>query len=342
MKIAVDAMGGDFAPQEIVRGAVLAVKNYPDFEVLLVGDEEAIERELQISGEAENERISIHHASQVIEMGESPSIALRKKKDASVVVATRLAKEGICDAVVAPGSTGAAVAAALFGLGRIKGIDRPAIATTIPTPEGASIMLDSGANANSKAKHLVHNAIMGYHYAKGIFNKEEPTVGLLNIGEEKSKGNDLVKETYPLLEELKTIPFYGNIEGRDIPKGTVDVIVCDGFVGNVALKLAEGIVSVLMNSIKQGVKEGTVKEKLGAMMMKPVFSRIKKKMDHTEFGGAPLLGVDGVFIIAHGSSKAKEISTAIRTAAELVETNIVNSIKESIKEEGVGKNVYKE
>lgn len=338
MKIAIDAMGGDFAPQEIVKGAILAVKNYKNIEVVLVGDEEAIIRELKINGADQNDRLSIHHASQVIEMSESPSIALRKKKDASVVVATRLVREGICDAVVAPGSTGAAVAAALFGLGRIKGIDRPAIATTIPTPAGVSIMLDSGANANSKARHLVHNAIMGYHYAKGILHKEKPTVGLLNIGEEASKGNDLVKETYPMLKEIQTFEFYGNVEGRDIPKGTVDVVVCDGFVGNVALKMAEGIVSVLMNGIKTGVREGTVKEKLGALLMKPVFDRIKKRMDHTEFGGAPLLGVNGVFIIAHGSSKSKEISTAIRTATELVQSDVVTSIKESIKEEGVCQN----
>lgn len=334
MKIAVDAMGGDFAPLEIVKGAIRAVRAYQDVQVVLVGDETKIRTILKEYKMEEEDRLSIYHASEVIEMGETPSVALRKKKDASVAVATRLVKEGVCDAVVAPGSTGAAVAAALFGLGRIKGIDRPAIATTIPTPKGICVMLDSGANANSKAKHLVENAIMGYHYAKIVTGKTHPSVGLLNIGEEKGKGNDLTKETYPLLEAMETIPFHGNVEGRDIPKGTVDVVVCDGFVGNVALKVAEGVVTVLLDFLKEGILKGGVKAKMGALLLKPVFKRLKKRMDHTEFGGAPLLGVKGVFIIAHGSSKEKDIQSAIRTASELVRANMITAISESVKKEG--------
>ena len=335
MKIAIDAMGGDFAPEEIVLGAISAVKDYPQTDIVLVGDESQIKAVLENNGEASNPRLSIQHASEVIAMDEHPGIALRKKKDASVAVATRLVREKKCDAVIAPGSTGAAVAAALFGLGRIKGIDRPAIATPIPTPKGYTVMLDSGANANSKAKHLVQSAIMGYHYAKLVLGVEKPTVGLLSIGEEASKGNDLVQATYPLLEQLKTIPFHGNVEGRDIPKGTVDVVVCDGFVGNVVLKLAEGVVNVLVDSVKEGIMKGGFTAKLGALLLKPVLITLKKKMDHTEHGGAPLLGVNGVFLIAHGSSKAKEINTAVRIARNLVEHDIIESIQKSLETEGI-------
>lgn len=334
MKIAVDAMGGDFAPLEIVKGSIEAVKAFPHMEIVLVGDEAQIHKVLSEHGEADNPRISIHHASEVIEMNEHPGIALRKKKDASIVVATRLVREKQCQAVIAPGSTGAAVAAALFGLGRIKGIDRPTIATPIPTPKGVTVMLDSGANSNSKPKHLVQGAIMGYNYARLMFGKENPTVGLLNIGEESTKGNDVVLATYKLLEQLKTIPFKGNVEGRDIPKGTVDVVVCDGFVGNVVLKFAEGLVGVVTQLLKEGIKESGLFAKLGALLVYPVFKKLKKRLDHTENGGAPLLGVNGVFMICHGSSRAKEILTAIKIAGELVERKIIENIQHSIEEEG--------
>lgn len=342
MKIAVDAMGGDFAPREIVLGSIWAIREYPDIDIVFVGDEEQIKAVLQAEGEQENQRLAIKHASEVIEMHEHPGIALRRKKDASVVVATQLVHDKICDAVVAPGSTGAAVAAALFGLGRIKGIDRPTIATPIPTLHGTTVMLDSGANANSKPKHLAQGAIMGYHYAKLILGIEEPTVGLLNIGEEASKGNELVQATLPLLEQLKTIPFKGNVEGRDIPRGTVDVVVCDGFVGNVVLKFAEGLASVIMELMKIGIKNGGWLAKLGALAIKPSFMSLKRKLDHTEYGGAPLLGVNGSFIICHGSSKAKEIKSAIRVAAEIVDRKVIEHIYKSIEEEGANKHDYDE
>ena len=219
MKIAIDAMGGDFAPMETVLGSIEAVRANQHIEVVLVGDEQQIFDILEANNEAKNPRISVHHASQVIGMDEHPGQALRKKKDASVVVATSLVRDNRCDAVIAPGSTGAAVAAALFGLGRIKGIDRPVIATPMPTVSGITVMLDSGANSNSKPKHLVQGALMGSEYAKLLLGKENPTVGLLNIGEEATKGNDVVLATYPILEGMKTINFKGNIEGRDIPKG---------------------------------------------------------------------------------------------------------------------------
>lgn len=333
MKIAVDAMGGDFAPLEIVLGSIAAVHEYPNMEIVLVGDEVKIKEVLKANGELENPKLSIHHASEVIEMHEHPSIALRKKKDASIAVATKLVRDKVCDAVIAPGSTGAAVAAALLGLGRIKGIDRPTIATPIPTPNGVTIMLDSGANANSKPKHLVQGAIMGYNYAQLLLGKANPTVGLLNIGEESTKGNDVVLATYPLLQQLKNIPFKGNVEGRDIPKGTVDVVVCDGFVGNVVLKFAEGLVSIVTELLREGIKQSSVVSKLGALLVVPVFKKIKKRLDHTENGGAPLLGVNGVFIICHGSSKSKEIMTAIKIAGDLVDRKLIEHISKSIKEE---------
>ena len=240
-------------------------------------------------------------------MGEHPAQAIRKKKDASIVVATQLVKDGACDAVVAPGSTGAAVTAALLGLGRIKGIERPCIATPIPSKKGITVLLDSGANANSKPKHLVEGAIMGSHYAKYILGVGKPTVGLLNIGEEASKGNELAQATYPLLEKLKTISFYGNVEGRDIPKGTVDVVVCDGFVGNVILKFGEGMAMFIIRLVKDTIKSSGFIAKLGALAVYPALRTLKKRLDFTEYGGAPLLGVDGSFIICHGSSKAKAI-----------------------------------
>ena len=333
MKIAVDAMGGDYAPEEVVLGAIEAVKAYK-YDVVLVGDEKRIRKVMAEHGSEESERLTIVHAAEVIEMDEHPAQAIRKKKDASIVVATRLVKEGVCDAVVAPGSTGAAVTAALLGLGRIKGIERPCIATPIPSKKGVSVLLDSGANSDSKPKHLVQAAIMGTHYAKYIFNIESPKIGLLNIGAEASKGNELSQTTYPMLEATKTISFYGNIEGRDITEGIVDVVVCDGFVGNVILKFGEGIALFIMQLVKDSIRKGGILAKLGAMAVMPAFKHLKKRLDFTEYGGAPLLGVDGSFIICHGSSKAKTIRHAVRVAGELVEEDVVGHIRSSIEEEG--------
>ena len=325
MKIAIDAMGGDFAPLETVLGAIEAVRANEHINVVLVGDEQQIFNILEANNEAKNPRISIQHASQVIGMDEHPGQALRKKKDASVVVATSLVRENICDAVIAPGSTGAAVAAALFGLGRIKGVDRPVIATPMPTVSGITVMLDSGANSNSKPKHLVQGALMGSEYAKLLLGKEEPTVGLLNIGEEATKGNDVVLATYPILERMKTINFRGNIEGRDIPKGVV-----------------EGLVTGLTQLVKDSIMAGSIFAKIGAILVKPALKKMAKRLDHTENGGAPLLGVNGVFMIAHGSSKAKEIKTAIEIAGDLVERKIIQHIRETMDIEGALKYDYDE
>lgn len=334
MKIAVDAMGGDYAPEENVLGAIEAVHAY-SLDVVLVGEEIKIRRLLEKHGAAENIHIAVVHAGQVIEMHEHPAQAIRKKKDASILVATRLVKEGKCDAVVAPGSTGAAVSAALLGLGRIKGIERPCIATPIPSKKGITVLLDSGANANSKPKHLIEGAIMGSHYAKYILGINKPQVGLLNIGEEASKGNELCQATYPVLEQLKTISFFGNVEGRDIPEGTVDVVVCDGFVGNVILKFGEGMALFIIKLVKEAIKNSGFIAKLGALAVYPALKTLKKRLDFTEYGGAPLLGVNGSFIICHGSSKAKAIKNAIRVADELVVQDVVGHIRKSIEEEQV-------
>lgn len=335
MKVAIDAMGGDLAPKEIVLGAIEAVKEL-DCEIVLVGDENKIAPLLaEYNNSVSETKISIHHASEVIEMHEHPGAAVRKKKDASVVVATRLVKERQCDVVISAGSTGAAVAAALFGLGRIKGIERPTIATPIPNLTGATMLLDSGANVDSKPIHLVQSAIMGSIYAQYILNIDNPRVGLLNIGEEETKGNEQTLATYPLLKELHTINFIGNVEGRDIPKGTVDVVVCDGFVGNVVLKLGEGLASTIMQLIKEAVKNSGILTKLASIMVLPALKGLKKKLDYAEYGGAPLLGVDGGFIICHGSSKAKAIKNAIRVAKEFTEQKVVEHIRENIAKEGI-------
>jgi glycerol-3-phosphate acyltransferase PlsX len=337
MRIAVDAMGSDYAPREIILGAVAAAKEY-QHEIVLVGDEAKLLQILNTCGDWQKLNISIVHASEVIEMCEHPGAAVRKKKDASVVVATSLVKEGNCDAVVSAGSTGAAVAAALFGLGRIKGIERPAIATPIPNLNGTTMLLDSGANVDSKPKNLVQSAIMGSIFAEYVLGINTPRVGLLNIGEEETKGNEQVLTTYPLLKQLKTINFIGNVEGRDIPKGTTDVVVCDGFVGNVVLKFGEGLAKVIMQLLKEAIKNSGFLAKMASMLILPAMKQLKQKMDPAEYGGAPLLGVNGGFIICHGSSKAKDIKNAIRVAGEIAEGKVIEHIRENIAREGIADN----
>ena len=334
MKVAIDAMGGDFGPEQFVLGAIEAAKEYK-CEIVLVGDEKKIVPALDKHGNWRDLGISVCHTDQVIEMNEHPGTAVRKKKDASVVLATRLVKQGECDVVISAGNTGAAVAAALFGLGRIKGISRPTIATCLPNASGTTVMLDSGANVDSKPRQMVQSAIMGSIYAEHILGIKNPRVGLLNIGEEETKGNEQALATYPLLKNLATINFIGNVEGRDIPNGTVDVVVCDGFVGNVVLKAAESFAKVIMQVIKDTVENAGWTAKLAALLLMPTFKLLKKKYDYAEYGGAPLLGVNGSFIICHGSSKAKEIKNAVRVAKELIEENVVACIRENIAKEGI-------
>ena len=334
MKIAVDAMGGDFAPEQIVFGAVRAAKKY-DCEIVLVGDEPKIRDVLKREQGWEKLGITIHHTSQVIEMDEHPADAVRTKKDSSVVVATKLVKDGVCDAVLSAGSTGAAVTAAQLILKRIKGIGRPTIATPIPTTKGVTLMLDSGANVDSKPLHLVQSGMMGSIYAEYVFGIKNPRVGLLNIGEEETKGNEQARETYPLLKELRSINFCGNAEGRDIPKGNFDVVICDGFVGNVVLKFAEGLAKTIMKLIKDAIKDGGIMAKLGALLLMPTLKKLGKRLDASEYGGAPLLGVNGVCIISHGSSNAKSICSAIGVANDYVNGKVLEHIKETLEQEEV-------
>lgn len=332
MKIAVDAMGGDYAPEQVVFGAVRAARKYR-CEIVLVGDEPRIREVLQREKGWEDLGITIHHTTQVIEMDEHPADAVRTKKDASVVVATRLVKDGECDAVLSAGSTGAAVTAAQLILRRIKGIGRPTIATPMPTPKGVTLLLDSGANVDSKPEHLVQSGIMGAIYAEHVFGTKNPRVGLLNIGEEETKGNEQAKATYQLLKTMHTINFQGNAEGRDIPKGNFDVVICDGFVGNVVLKFGEGLAKTIMKLIKEAVKEGGILPKLGALLLMPTLKKLGKKLDASEYGGAPLLGVNGCCLISHGSSNAKAICSAIGVAKDYVEGSVLTHIQEALQEE---------
>lgn len=329
MKIAVDVMGTDYGPAEIIKGVLQAVSEY-GCDVVLVGDQEVIRRELAREHQENNPRVTIHHASQVIEMQDHPGISVKKKKDASIVVATHLLHEKECDALVSSGSTGAAVASALFGLGRIRGIERPAIATVIPNVKGATVLVDSGAKVDAKPEQMVQNAIMGSIYAELQLGIPQPRVGLLNIGEEETKGNEQCLATYPLLKKDPHIHFIGNVEGRDINKGTVDVVVCDGFVGNVVLKTMEGLAAAVMEILKKTLMESGLFAKLGALLMKPALLRMKKQMDASEYGGALLMGVRAPFIICHGSSKAKAIKNAVRVAIELTRKDVVGRIRQEI------------
>ena len=329
VKIAVDAMGGDYAPEQIVFGAVRAAKEY-GCEIVLVGDETKIMRILAKEEGWQNLGISVLHASEVIEMGEHPVTAVRRKKDSSVVVATRLVKEGVCDAVLSAGSTGGAAAAAQFILGRIAGADRPTIATPMPTPKGVTLLLDSGANVDSKPKHLVQGAIMGALYAEHVFGIEKPRVGLLNIGEEETKGNEQAQATYPLLKSMTTVNFCGNAEGRDIPKGNFDVVVCDGFVGNVVLKFAEGLAKTILGLIREEIRGAGLMAKLGALLLMPTLRRLGKRLDVREYGGAPLLGVNGCCVIGHGSSDAKSIASAIGVTVSYVNGKVLDQIRDAL------------
>jgi len=324
MRIAVDAMGGDHAPDEIVKGAIKAAGFYPDITVILVGQKEKIIACLPDTGITP--RIEFHEASEVVGMDEHPASAIKKKKDSSIVVATRLVKEGEADALVSAGNTGAQMAAALLGLGRIKGISRPAIGTVIPTLQEGKLLLDVGANPDAKPENLFQYGIMGSIYAEKILGIKNPKVALLNIGSEEGKGNELVQAAYELFKEDSSLNFIGNVEGRDIPYGTADVIVCDAFVGNVVLKTIEGMASSLFQLIKEKITANTVR-KMGALLIKPGLKEISHALDYSEYGGAPLLGVNGTSIICHGSSNEKAIFNAIRVAKECLEEEIIDKIK---------------
>jgi phosphate acyltransferase len=321
-RIAIDAMGGDHAPFEIVKGAVLASRELPDAEIILVGDQARITKELSLY--KDKGKINVVNSTEVIDMDESPAQAVKQKKDASVNVAVSLVKDKKADAIVSAGNTGALMASSLFKLGRIKGIERPAIATEFPLPSGKVLLLDMGANVDCKPKHLEQFAMMGSLYAQHVLHIDRPRVGLLNIGEEKEKGNELTREAFPLLEKL-SLNFVGNIESKEIFNGKADVIVCDGFVGNLILKFGEGFASVIFNLLKEELSKGIL-NKIGLAFLLPALLRLRKKITYDEYGGAPLLGISAIVYKAHGRSKAQAIKNAIRESYEAAEKNMVSAI----------------
>lgn len=330
MKIAVDAMGGDFAPKAVIDGVAIALTEYDFFEKLvLVGDTDQVTEELRKHGLEKHPKLELVHAASVVEMHESATLALRGKKDSSITVCTDLVKKGEVDAVVSAGHTGAAVAASVVKMRTLPGVDRPGIATVFPTPHGQFVLLDAGANVDSNSDNLVQFAQMGEIYAKAILKIDKPRIGLLANGEEESKGNELTKEAHKKLKDVD-FNFVGNVEGGDLFGGEVDVVVCDGFVGNVVLKSCEHLAKALGSILKQKLTASPVR-KAGAFLARNAFSELKKVGDYAEYGGAPLLGVNGICIIGHGSSSPKAIKNAIRVAGEFVENKVNEQIVERLK-----------
>src|SRR5437667_110958 len=320
--IALDAMGSDRAPRPEIEGAIQAARHY-GARVLLVGREPQIRAELERHAAAAELPLEIVHASEVIRMDDKAAKAVRSKRDSSMRVGLRLVREGRASGFVTAGNTGAAMATAKMVLGALPGVDRPALAAVFPTAPGtAAILLDVGANVDCKPQNLEQFAVMGEVYFRAMFGKRSlaPRVGLLSIGEEETKGNELTREAFQLLKQLP-LNFVGNVEGRDLYNGQVDVIVADGFVGNVALKISEGVANLVRTALKESLK-ATITRQVGALLSRSAFTDFKKRLDHTEYGGAPLLGVKGVCIITHGSSNANAIKNAVRVASEFAESNV--------------------
>lgn len=328
MKIAVDAMGGDHGPAPNVEGAIQAAAEL-NVAVVLVGDEARLQAQLQRMG-CRDPRITIRHAPQVVEMHESPAQVARKKRQSSVWIATELVKAGEAEAVISAGNTGAAMVAAFFVLELTKGVERPAIATMLPTLTGHAVMLDVGANVDCTANHLEQFALMGNEYAKHVLGKVNPRVGLLSIGEEDSKGNEVTKEAFKLLK-ASPINFIGNVEGRDVYSGEADVVVCDGFIGNVALKISEGVADTIKKLLLKEIG-GSFLGRLAYPLIAAPLLKLKRKIDYAEFGGAPLLGVNGICMICHGRSSAKAIKNAIRRAKSLAGSRMTDLIRQDIEE----------
>lgn len=326
--IALDAMGGDNAPAEIVAGAVEAIEKQPSLMVFLVGIQDAIEKEL-IKHQYNKSQIEIVHASEIIETAEPPVNAIRRKKDSSMVVGMKMVKEGKADAFVSAGSSGAILVGGQVIVGRIKGVERPPLAPLIPTAKGVTLLIDCGANVDARPSHLVQFAKMGSIYMENVLGVTNPKVGIVNIGAEEDKGNALVKETIPLLKELKGINFIGSVEARNIPYGQADVIVCEAFAGNIILKLFEGVGAVLVSKIKEGMMS-TLRSKIGALFVKPALKETLKAFDASEYGGAPLLGLNGLVVKTHGSAKAKEVCNTLLQCVTFKQQNINEKIKGSI------------
>lgn len=326
MQIIVDAMGGDHAPQEVVKGSVQAVNDF-NIDIILVGKQAIIEKELA-AYEYPRERIHIQHADEVITNDEAPTKAIKTKKNSSMVLGLKILKDKKGDAFVSAGNTGALLTGSLLRVGRIKGIDRPALTPILPTDKGCAILVDAGANTNCRPINFLQFGVMGSAYMKKVIGIPAPKVGLVNIGSEEGKGTDLIKDSFVLLKEAP-LNFVGNIEAREIPEGSVDVIVCDGFVGNVILKLMEGMGMTFYRNIKSLFTKNLLTY-LSALFISSGLKAFKKKMDYTEYGGAPLLGIDGVVVKAHGSSNAKAFYYAIVQAKKFVETGVIEEIREHI------------
>ncbi len=331
IKVAVDAMGGDHAPLEIVKGAVEAVNSQENVKVFLVGKEEAVRAELK-KYQYDPARVEIVHATETIEMAEPPVQAIRKKKDSSIVVAMKMVKNKEADAFVGAGSTGAVLVGGQLIVGRIKGVERPPLAPLLPTEKGASLLIDCGANVDARPSHLVQFAKMGSIYMENIMGISNPRVAIVNIGAEEEKGNALVKETFPLLKECEGLNFIGSIEARDIPSGYADVIVCEAFAGNIILKLYEGVGATLISMVKKGMMS-TLRSKLGALLVKPALKETLKKFDTSQYGGAPLLGLNGLVVKTHGSSGALEVKNSILQCVTFTEQRMNEKIKAKIQAE---------
>lgn len=328
VKVAVDAMGGDYAPLEIVKGAVEAVNESEQVKVFLTGQEELIRSELA-KYTYRQEQVEVVNATEVIEMSEPPVMAIRKKKDSSLVKALNLVKDGTCHAYVSAGSTGATLVGGQVIVGRIKGVERPPLAPLIPTEKGCALLIDCGANVDARPSHLVQFAKMGSVYMEHVLGIKNPRVGIVNIGAEEEKGNALVKETYPLLKNCPDIHFIGSVEARDIPAGKADVIVCEAFVGNVILKMYEGVGGTLIKKVKEGMMT-SLRSKLGALLVKPALKETLKAFDLEQYGGAPMLGLNGLVVKTHGSSKAVEIKNSILQCITFKQQDINQKIKEKI------------
>ncbi|MBQ9766660.1 MAG: phosphate acyltransferase PlsX [Lachnospiraceae bacterium] len=328
VRVAVDAMGGDNAPVEVIKGTVLAVNEDERIHAILVGKEDVIQSELK-QYTYDKERISIVHAEEVITNEEAPVMAVRRKKDSSVVKAMTLVKNNEADAFVSAGSTGAVLVGAQLIVGRLPGVERPPLAPLLPTAKGVSLLIDCGANVDARSSHLVQFAKMGSVYMENVVGIKNPRVAIVNNGAEEEKGNALVKETFPLLKNCNEINFIGSIEAREIPSGYADVIVCEAFVGNVILKLYEGLAATLISKIKQGMMS-TLRSKIGALLVKPALKKTLKSLDASEYGGAPMLGLKGLVVKSHGSSKAVEIKNSILQCISFKEQNINEKIKNSI------------
>ena len=328
VRVAVDAMGGDNAPGEIVKGAVQAVQAEKDIKVFLVGRQDAVNAELA-KYTYDKEKIEVVHAEEVIEMAEPPVNAIRKKKQSSLVIGMNMIKHQEADAIVTAGSTGATLVGGQVLVGRIKGIERPPLAPLVPTEKGVSLLIDCGANVDARPSHLVQFAQIGSIYMENIVGIKNPRVAILNIGAEEEKGNQLVKETFPLLKECPGINFIGSIEAREIPHGGADVIVCEAFAGNILLKLYEGVAATLLSKVKEGLMS-SLRSKIGALLIKPALKQTLKSFDASQYGGAPLLGLNGLVVKTHGSAKAIDVKNSILQCVTFKQQDINGKIKEHI------------